>query len=220
MANQTYAVRRAGNQLGVFSSREISALFAKGKLLSSDEVGLSTGGWQPVDAFLRSIPAASAGPFSPGPLSSPRQSDFYVSFKGQRYGPLELSKIKAMVEANLLDSSATLESVAMPGQVVSIDSVVPVVPPPLPSAAPVVATNSPKVSPVPLLATSAGQPTKPKVSYLSLWWKTTLWIYAIMAVLGFLSNNVSGLAVALGAGLLLAPVKGAFWAWIIWLVRK
>jgi hypothetical protein len=41
-----------------------------------------------------------------------------------------------------------------------------------------------------------------------------------MAVLGFLSNNVGGLAVALGAGLLLAPVKGAFWAWIIWLIRK
>lgn len=219
MANQTYAVRRAGNQLGVFSSKEISALFAKGKLLSSDEVGLSTGGWQPVDAFLRSIPAASAGPFSPGPLSSPRQSDFYVSFKGQRYGPLELSKIKAMVEANLLDSSATLESMTTPGHVVSIDSFVPMVPPPLP-AAPVVALNSTKASSIPLSATSAAQPAKPKVSYLNLWWKTTLWIYAIMAVLGFLSNNLAGLAVALGAGLLLAPVKGAFWAWIIWLIRK
>lgn len=219
MANQTYAVRRAGNQLGVFSSKEISALFAKGKLLSNDEVGLSTGSWQLVDAFLRSIPATSAGPVSPGLVSSPRQSGFYVSFKGQRHGPLELSKIKAMVEANLLDSSATLESVTKPGHVVSIDSVVPVVPPPLP-AAPVVALNGPTVSPVPLSATSAAQPAKPKVSYLNLWWKATLWIYVIMAVLGFLSNNLAGLAVALGAGLLLAPVKGAFWAWIIWLIRK
>ncbi|PHX83396.1 MAG: hypothetical protein CK537_06005 [Flavobacteriales bacterium] len=220
MTNQTYAVKRAGNQLGVFSSKEISALFAKGKLLANDEVGLSAGGWQFVDVFLSSIPAASAGPVAPAPVSSPRQSGYYVSFKGQRHGPLELSKIKAMVEANLLDSSATLESVAMPGQVVSIDSVVPVLPPPLPAAAPVVAQYSTIVSPVPLLATSAGKPTKPKVSYLSLWWKVTLWIYAIMAILGFLSNNLAGLAVALGAGLLLAPVKGAFWAWIIWLIRK
>lgn len=219
MANQTYAVKRAGNQLGVFSSNEISALFAKGKMLASDEVWISVGGWQLVDVFLRSVPAASAAPVAPTPVSSPRQSGFYVLFKGQRHGPLELSKIKAMVEANLLDSSATLESVAMPGQVVSIDSVVPVVPPPLPAAAPVVVQNSP-ASHVPLLATSAGTRAKPKVSYLSLWWKATLWIYSIMAVLGFLSNNLPGLAVALGAGLLLAPVKGAFWAWIIWLIRK
>jgi hypothetical protein len=219
MAIQTHAVRRSGNQLGVFSSREISALFSKGKLLASDEVGLSAGAWQPVEAFLRSVPAPSPVPAGSASVASPRQSGYYVSFKGQRHGPLELSKIKAMVEANLLDSTATLESINSPGQVVMIDSVIPVVPPPLPVAARVVplagqATVSPS-SPAP-----ATQPVKPKVSFLNLWWKATLWIYGIMAVLGFLSNNLPGLAVALGAGLILAPLKGAFWAWIIWLIRK
>ncbi len=195
-------------------------MFSKGKLLASDEVGLSVGNWELVDAFLKSVPVPPPAPVVSTSIVSPRQSGYYVSFKGQRHGPLELSKIKAMVEANLLDSSATLESVTTPGHVVMIDSIVPVVPPPLPVAARVApfAIQSSSVSPA--SPTPATQPVKPKVSFLNLWWKATLWIYGIMAVLGFLSNNLPGLAVALGAGLLLAPVKGAFWAWVIWLIRK
>jgi hypothetical protein len=217
---QNHQVRRSGKNLGFFSPNEVSALYSKGKLLASDEVELTGGTWQLVDAFLTSMPSITAVPSNLGPVASARPSGYYVLFKGQRHGPLELSKIKAMVEANLLDSSATLESVTTPGQVVRIDSVVPMVPPPLPVSARVMAPNSQATYSLPILPSPAAQPAKPKVSYLTLWWKTTLWIYVIMAVLGFLSNNVAGLAVALGAGLLLAPVKGAFWAWIIWLIRK
>ena len=41
-----------------------------------------------------------------------------------------------------------------------------------------------------------------------------------MAVLGYLNNRGSGLAAMMGAGVLLAPLKGAILAWIIWAVRK
>ena len=221
MANQTYTVRRGSNQLGVFSAREVSALYAKGRLLAGDEVGLLGGAWQGVDAFLKSNPQqASVPPVAATSSALPRHTGYYVTFKGQRHGPLELSKIKAMIEANLLDSTAMLEGISTPGRVVPIDSVIPIVPPPLPPSAqapvahpqqgPVVAPISPGSSPS----------VKPKVSYFNLWWKATLWIYGIMAVFGFLANNVPGLAIALGAGLILAPIKGAFWAWIIWLIRK
>jgi hypothetical protein len=40
MANNPSPVRRAGNQLGVFSSKEISGLFSRGKLQADDEVCL------------------------------------------------------------------------------------------------------------------------------------------------------------------------------------
>lgn len=219
MANQTYTVRRAVTQLGSFSVREISALFAKGKLQATDEVGLAGGGWQSVEIFLKSIPQQQA-PAAPSPATPGRQSGYYVTFKGQRHGPLELSKIKAMVEANLLDSSAQLENAASPGQLVGIGSVIPIVPPPLPPQAGVTAASPRSAVASPVTAPAVSSPVKPKVSYLNLWWKATLWIYLIMAVLGFLTNNLNGLAIALGAGLLLAPLKGAFWAWIIWLIRK
>lgn len=219
MANQTYTVRRAGVQLGSFSVREISALFAKGKLQATDEVGLVGGVWQTIEIFLKSIPQQQA-PVAASPAMPARQSGYFVTFKGQRHGPLELSKIKAMVEANLLDSSAQLENAASPGQLLNISSVIPIVPPPLPTQAGVSAASPQVAVANPATAPAVSSPVKPKVSYLNLWWKTTLWIYLIMAVLGFLTNNLAGLAIALGAGLLLAPLKGAFWAWIIWLIRK
>lgn len=223
MANQTYTVRRASNQLGVFSSREISALFTKGKLLENDEVGLAGGGWQLVDIFLKSLPQqtpAAQVPVAQTPSVTPRQSGYYVSFKGQRHGPLELSKIKAMVEANLLDSTAMLESVITPGHLVGIDSVVPTVPPPLPASSRTAVVNNQMLSGSTVSTSAPSLPVKPKVTFLNLWWKASLWVYLIMVVLGFLTNNLAGLAVALGAGLILAPIKGAFWAWIIWLIRK
>jgi hypothetical protein len=64
------------------------------------------------------------------------------------------------------------------------------------------------------------KPAKSKVSYLNLWWKTSLWIYGIGAVFGYLAGNLSGFIAALLLGLLLAPIKGAFWAWIIWLFKR
>ncbi len=220
MAHNPSPVRRAGNQLGVFSSKEISGLFSRGKLQADDEVCLPDGSWIPLGAYLKSAPATSPAGNAAAPTVAPRQAGYYVFFKGQRHGPLELSKIKAMVMANLLDSSATLESTATPGQVVSIDSVVHSVPPPLPIAAPAGFPAGKVAAARNIPPGPATIPVKAKVSYLSLWWKTTLWLYAIMAVLGYLSYNLPGLAYALGAGLILAPLKGAFWAWIIWLVRK
>lgn len=62
--------------------------------------------------------------------------------------------------------------------------------------------------------------SKPKVSYLKLWLMTTLWIYGIGSLLGFLSAGSYGLGMSLVLGLFLAPIKGAFWAWIIWLFKK
>jgi len=220
MANHASPVRRAGSQLGVFSSKEISGLLSQGRLRMDDEVCLPDGRWVPLGAYLKSAPATlSAGTFAV-PVAAPRQTGFYVSFKGQRHGPLELSKIKAMVTANLLDSSATLESAAAPGHVISIDSVAHAVPPPLPIVAPSGFQAGQVAAVRNITPGTAALPVKPKLSYLNLWWKTTLWIYVIMAVLGYLSYNLPGLAVALGAGLILAPLKGAFWAWIIWLIRK
>lgn len=88
-------------------------------------------------------------------------------------------------------------------------------PPPLPSKKATAATSVPAAAPS---KSSAG--TKPKVSYLKLWLKTTLWIYGIGCLLGFLSAGSYGLGMCLVLGLLLAPIKGAFWAWIIWLFKK
>jgi hypothetical protein len=39
-------------------------------------------------------------------------------------------------------------------------------------------------------------------------------------VLGYLNAGESGLATAIGAGLILAPIKGLFWGWIYWLIKK
>jgi hypothetical protein len=220
MSNQTYAVKRGGGELGAFSIKELAALFAKGKLLATDEVCHGPGNWQFLEVFLKNTPVPAPSPVVASLPPIQRQPGYYVTYKGQRHGPLELSKIKAMIDANLLDSSATLESVLTPGKVVRIDTVISIVPPPLPAPSTASAANNQAtfVSPVPSL--TAAQPAKPKVSYMSLWLKSTLWIYLIMAVVGFLANNLAGLAVALGAGLILAPIKGAFWAWIIWLIKK
>lgn len=216
MSHQIHPVRRSGKQLGMFSSIEIRSLHAKGRLQSGDEVGLANGGWQPIDAFLKSLPLSQPAPSS----AMSHSSGYFVIFKGQRHGPLELSKIKAMVDANLLDSTAQLESVSSPGHHLSISSVVPNSPsPPVPTPN-VMATSSQPGAASASFAPAAVNSTKSKGSYVTLWWQTTLWIYLIMALLGFLSYSLGGLAAALGAGLILAPIKGAFWAWIIWLFRK
>lgn len=147
---------------------------------------------------------------------------FYLHADGSRIGPLELSKITGMAQARLIDASARLEDVTQLGNLVPVGDHVPLPTPAVTatSPAPVASSNSP------IAATSSTPPPVPvaaiksKVSYLELWWKTTLWIYGIGAVFGYLAGNLDGFIVALVLGVLLAPIKGAFWAWIIWLFKR
>ena len=60
----------------------------------------------------------------------------------------------------------------------------------------------------------------PKLSYWACWWKATWVLFLLGCLLGFLNAGESGLAMAMGAGLLLAPIKGLFWGWIYWLIKK
>ena len=59
--------------------------------------------------------------------------------------------------------------------------------------------------------------TKPKVTFLECWLTASLWIFAVIVIIAFLLGSlIDGLSV----GILVAPVKGAFWGWIIWLTTK
>ena len=60
----------------------------------------------------------------------------------------------------------------------------------------------------------------PKVTYWACWWRATWVISLIGCVMGFLSGGGGGLGYAIGAGLMLAPLKGLFWGWIYWLIKK
>jgi hypothetical protein len=60
----------------------------------------------------------------------------------------------------------------------------------------------------------------PKVTYWACWWHATWVLFLIGCVLGFLSAGEAGLATAIGAGLILAPIKGLFGGWIYWLIKK
>ncbi len=60
----------------------------------------------------------------------------------------------------------------------------------------------------------------PKVTYLACWWKATWILFLLGCVLGFLNAGEAGLATAIGVGLILAPLKGLFWGWIYWLIKK
>jgi|GEM_PF-1173222 len=221
---KTYQVRRASASLGLFNEREIRALVNKGKLLPADELDQGAGQWVALGTFLASLPpvaaSASARPAASAPAAAGRH--FYLHANGSRIGPLELSKITGMSQAGLIDATARLEDVTQPGNLVPAGDHVPL---PTPAATvtsptPVASSNSPAAAtsftppPVPVA------PIKSKVSYLELWWKTTLWIYGIGAVLGYLAGNLNGFIGALVLGVLLAPIKGAFWAWIIWLFKR
>lgn len=221
---KTYQVRRASASLGLFNERELRALIHKGKLLPADELDQGAGQWVALGTFLASLPpdaaSASARPVASAPAAAGRH--FYLHAHGSRVGPLELSKLEGMARAGLIDASAMLEDVTQLGNLVPVGDHVPL---PTPAAtntnpAPVVSSNSPASiasstpPPVPVA------PIKSKVSYLELWWKTTLWIYGIGALLGYLAGNLDGLIGALVLGVLLAPIKGAFWAWIIWLFKR
>ncbi len=66
-------------------------------------------------------------------------------------------------------------------------------------------------------ATSAPAPAKPKATFLKCWLTASFWIFAVIATLGFLLGSpTDGLTV----GIMVAPLKGAFWGWIIWLITK
>lgn len=65
--------------------------------------------------------------------------------------------------------------------------------------------------------TAAPAPAKTKVVFLKCWLTASFWIFAVIATLGLLAGSLTdGLIV----GILVAPLKGAFWAWIIWLIKK
>jgi hypothetical protein len=226
---KTYQVRRASASLGLFNERELRALMQKGKLLPTDEIDEGTGNWNSLGTFMAALPQAAASVASASArTSSAAQSPpmagrhFYLHADGSRIGPLELSKITGMAQARLIDASARLEDVTQLGNLVPVGDHVPLPTPAVTatSPAPVASSNSP------IAATSSTPPPVPvaaiksKVSYLELWWKTTLWIYGIGAVFGYLAGNLDGFIVALVLGVLLAPIKGAFWAWIIWLFKR
>jgi hypothetical protein len=224
----TYQVRRASASLGLFSERELRALVQKGKLLPTDEIDEGAGNWNSLGTFMAGLPQASSVASASVRTSSSAQPaptagrHFYLHAGGSRIGPLELSKITGMAQAGLIDATARLEDVTQPGNLVPAGDHVPL---PTPAAtvtspAPVASSNSSAAvamsSPSPVPVASA----KSKVSYLELWWKTTLWIYGIGAVFGYLAGNLNGFIGALVLGLLLAPIKGAFWGWIIWLFKR
>lgn len=60
----------------------------------------------------------------------------------------------------------------------------------------------------------------PQVTYWACWWKATWVLFLIGCTLGFLSGGGGGLGYAIGVGLFAAPVKGLFWGWIYWLIKK
>jgi hypothetical protein len=62
--------------------------------------------------------------------------------------------------------------------------------------------------------------TAPRITYWACWWKATWVLFLIGCVLGYLNSREAGLATAIGAGLILAPIKGLFWGWIYWLIKK
>jgi hypothetical protein len=225
----TYQVRRASASLGLFNERELRALMQKGKLLPTDEVDEGAGNWNSLGVFMAALPQPAASGASassrtpsvaqPAPMAG---RHFYLHAGGSRIGPLELSKITGMARAGLIDASAMLEDITQPGHLVPLGDHAPMPAPvaTVTSPALVASSNSPAAAvsssppPVPVA------PAKSKVSYLGLWWKTTLWIYGIGAVLGYLAGNLNGFIGALVLGVLLAPIKGAFWAWIIWLFKR
>jgi hypothetical protein len=59
-----------------------------------------------------------------------------------------------------------------------------------------------------------------EVSYWSCWWTATWVIFVGRCVLGYLSYGEGGLGVAIGSGVITAPLSGLFFGWIYWLIKK
>lgn len=222
--DKTFSVRRTGSHLGLFRLQEIHALCAKGKLGDADEVQDESGSWVSLGLFVRAnplpssispAPSAKAGSHSLGPSC-------HVHDNGKRIGPLEISKLEGMVKIGLLNSSSRVE---LPGSTPPYPSLaeyltIPV-PPPLPPVEACRAAVPPNTTVVgSSKSSSGGAPPRNGVSYLDIWWKATLVIYILGVLLGYLSQGPQGMAFSMGAGIVVAPIKGAFWAWIIWLFRR
>jgi hypothetical protein len=62
--------------------------------------------------------------------------------------------------------------------------------------------------------------SSPKVTYWACWWRATWVLYLIACVMGYLNARGEGLAWAMGAGLITAPLSALFWGWIYWLIKK
>ena len=60
----------------------------------------------------------------------------------------------------------------------------------------------------------------PPVSFFSIWWKTTLAIYAACAALGYLNSGEYGFGYMLGQGLVTAPLSALLFGGIIYAFSK
>jgi hypothetical protein len=61
---------------------------------------------------------------------------------------------------------------------------------------------------------------KEEVSYWSCWWTATWVLFVGRCLLGYLSYGEQGLGVAIGSGIIAAPLGGLFFGWIYWLIKK
>jgi hypothetical protein len=131
-----------------------------------------------------------------------------------------------MVRSGLLDASAMVEAADGSSAPVPIGSLIglPVPPPFGHSVAQASVVSSPNpAGKLPDSSSDSGDGAGTRSgqsSYLELWIQCAFWIFVAMCVLGYLNNRGRGLAAMMGAGLLLAPIKGAILAWIIWAVRR
>jgi hypothetical protein len=222
-----YQIRRGGATLGLFNPGEISRLLASGKLRPTDELEQSPGSWVALATYAPPVGAQPASPIGVTPQFSPPSvsaQNFYVNFNGVRTGPLELSKIVGLAKSGVINASAMLEDLAAPGVLIPLArhvSLPAAQSAPAPVVSPVSLSSAPSYSqPVVTSSTAATVSTKPKVTFLECWLKASLWIYAAIVIFGFLGGNVDGLIGGLIIGILVAPIKGAFWGWIIWLIKK
>lgn len=217
----TRAVRRNTAPLGEFSDAEIVRLLAKGRLQATDEVRADAGQWISVGSYAQSIV-----PVTMPSSDSQLRDGFFVHYHGARNGPFNKLKLESMVRSGLLDASAMVEAADGSSAPVPIGSLIGLpVPPPFSHSvaqAPVVSSPNP-AGKLPDSSSDSGDGAGTRSgqsSYLELWIQCAFWIFVAMCVLGYLNNRGRGLAAMMGAGLLLAPIKGAILAWIIWAVRR
>ena len=222
------SVRRNGAALGEFNDAEIVRLLAKGRLQATDEVRADSGQWVPLGVYAQSLaPIAQAGSLTATP-GRPAARGFFLHYQGRRHGPFDIPKLEAMVRTGLLDASAMVEPADGSAPASPIGSLVALpLPPPVTlgqAVQPVAGGGGSQTATIPGTdaSDSSGDSSSAQgnQSFMELWIICSFWIYVGMAVLGYLNNRGSGLAAMMGAGVLLAPLKGAILAWIIWAVRK
>ncbi len=205
----TATVRRNAIVLGEFTDAEIGRLLAKGRLLPTDEVRTFAGQWVALADHARSLNSPTS-PDGRAVSNGPAPGGYFVHDRGRRLGPFDLMKLEAMLRSGLLDAAAMVEPGDGSGPVTSIGSLLASpIPPPLPP--PYRAVSAVEASPA---------ARNSDASFWSLWWRSTLGIFALMALLGYLNDQGRGLAFMMGAGIFLAPMKGAVLAGLIWAFRR